>query len=342
MKLERAQELYSEYKEGTLSPAMKLALEQHFEADQEAKHDYDDFARVFDLLAMAEVDEVEVPLGFRAKIMERAALESAKRTPSTGVLGALRDLFRQPRQLQTAFVLTALAGVAVVSAVVVNNHPVRTPAIQSGMGGVPTGQSNQVDIDPSMSIVDSVSARTDSTGAIYHDFVLHLPKGLKNGTVDAYAVSSTREIRDADIRERQANQIVKGEAIGKDEDVTVPVTSVRNAPAGSTLNVVFDFHATTIDGRQYTDELVIFTPMNPGDSVAMTNESPVNGKYYDALQMLSSEYHVTIIADSAAAADSVATWGANDGVEAALSHVAGGGLVKTMNNGTYFIYRKSQ
>ena len=341
MKLERAQELYSDYKEGTLSPAMKLALEQHFEADQEAKQDYDDFARVFDLLAMAEVEEVEVPLGFRAKIMERAALDSAKRTPSTGVLGALRDLFRQPRQLQTAFVLTALAGVAVVSAVVVNNHP-RTTAIQSGMGGVPTGQASQVVIDPSTSIVDSVSARTDSTGAIYHDFVLHLPKGLKNGTVDAYAVSSTREIRDADIRERQANQIVKGEAIGRDEDVTVPVTSVRNAPPGSTLNVVFDFHATTTDGREYTDELVVFTPMNPGDSVAMTNEPPSNGKYYDALQMLSSEYHVTIIADSAAAGDSVATWGANDGVEAALSHVAGGGVVKTMNNGTYFIYRKTQ
>jgi len=246
MKLERAQELYTEYKEGTLSPAMKLALEQHFEADLDAKQDYDDFACVFDLLAMAEVAEVEVPHGFRAKVLERAALESAKRTPSTGVLGALRDIFRQPRQLQTAFVLTSLAGVAVVSAVVVNNHP-RTQVVQSGMGGVPTAPSQTI-IDPSQSIVDSVNARTDSTGAIYHDFVLHLPKGMKTGTVDAYAVSSTREIQNSDIRERQANQIVKGEAIAKDEDLTVPVTSVRNAPEGSTLNVVFDFQTTTIDG----------------------------------------------------------------------------------------------
>jgi len=342
MKLERAQELYSEYKEGILSPAMKLALEQHFEADQEAKHDYDDFARVFDLLAMAEVDEVEVPHGFRAKVMERAALESAKRTPSTGVLGALRDLFRQPRQLQTAFVLTALAGVAVVSAVFVNNHP-RTPAMSANMGVGPNGPQNQIAIDPSVSIVDSVSARTDSTGAIYHDFVLRLPKGMKSGAVDAYAVSSTREIQNSDIRERQANQIVKGEAIAMAEDLTVPVTSVRNAPEGSTLNVVFDFQTTTIDGRQANDELVVFTPMNPGDSVAMTSEPPVNGKFYDSLQMLSSQYHVTVIVDAAAAGDGPETWGTNDGVEAALSHVAGGGnIVKTMNNGTYFIYHKAQ
>ena len=339
MKLERAQELYSDYKEGTLSPAMKLALEQHFESDPGAKQDYEDFARVFDVLAMAEVDEVEVPHGFRAKIMERAALESARKTPSTGILGVLRDLFKQPRQLQTAFVLTALAGVAVVSAVVVNTKHTGG-AVQSNLGGMPS-PSQQVTVDPSTAIVTSVKARVDTNGAVYHDFVLHLPKGLKSGIVDAYAVTTTQEIRDADIRERRANQIVKSEAINQGEDVTVPVPSVRNSPAGTTLNVVFEFQTTPTDGRQGNQELVVFTPMNPADSVALNNEAPANGKFYDSVQALSSQYHVTVIADNNSAQVTPQTWGANDGVEAALGHVAGGdNAIKTMSDDTYFIYPK--
>ena len=321
---------------------MKLALEQHFEADTEAKKDYDDFARVFELLSLAEVDEVEVPHGFRASIMERAARESAKNSKPTGALGALRDLFRQPRQLRAAFVLTALAGVAIVSAVCMNTGH-RSQVATANMGGIPATAPSQVTIDPSQSIVTAVNARTDAGGTLYHDFTLHLPDGVRSGTVDAYAVSSTREIRDADIRERQANQIVKGEAIGKGEDVTIPVPSVRNSPVGSTLNVVFEFQTTTTDGHQSTDDVVVFTPMNPGDSVAMTSVPPVNGKYYDSLQMLASQYHVTVMADSAAAGDTAEAWGTNDGIEAALNHVAGAGnVVKTLNNDTYFIYRKAQ
>ena len=63
MKPERAQELYSDYAEGTLAPALRQALEQHFEADPSARADYARFARVYTLLERPLEAEVEVPLG---------------------------------------------------------------------------------------------------------------------------------------------------------------------------------------------------------------------------------------------------------------------------------------
>ena len=79
MKTERARELYTEYAEGTLSPALSQALEQHFEADPDARADYEQFQQVFALLDEPLSDEVEVPLGFRAKVLELAAEEHARR-----------------------------------------------------------------------------------------------------------------------------------------------------------------------------------------------------------------------------------------------------------------------
>ena len=43
MKTERARELYSDYAEGVLSPALAQALEQHFASEPDARADYDQF-----------------------------------------------------------------------------------------------------------------------------------------------------------------------------------------------------------------------------------------------------------------------------------------------------------
>lgn len=343
MKLEQAQELYSDYKEGTLSPAMMLALEQHFEADPASKRDYDDFARVFDLLAAAEAKEVEVPHGFRAKIMDRAAGESAKRqTAPTGPLDALRDLFRQPRRLQTALVLGAVAGVVVISAVFVGTSH-KPAAIQSNVGIAPVVPI-QTTVDPSQSIVSSVSSLTDAaSGAVTHDFVLRLPKGLKSGIVDGYVVSSTGEISDPAIRERQATHIAKAEPLAQDQDLTIPVEVGATAATGSTLNVVFDIHTAALDGQQTNKEVVVFTPMMPSDTVSMTSAPPANGKFFDSLQTVASEYHVTVIADAAGAPDTAGAWMANDSVDEALARVVGvGNSVKQVDGDTYFVYQKQQ
>ena len=82
MKPERAQELYSDYAEGTLTPALRQALEQHFEADPAARADYAQFSQVYALLEQPLGEELEAPLGFRAKILERAAEQQGRRETS--------------------------------------------------------------------------------------------------------------------------------------------------------------------------------------------------------------------------------------------------------------------
>jgi len=79
MKLERGQELYSEYRDGSLSPAMRMALEQHFQTDDSARADYDNFARAMSLLENTSFEELEAPHGFRASVMERVAAAHAAR-----------------------------------------------------------------------------------------------------------------------------------------------------------------------------------------------------------------------------------------------------------------------
>ena len=118
MKLERAQELYSDYAEGALTPALQMALEQHFEADPAARADYDQFALIYALLEQPAMQEQEAPLGFRAKILERASLEQAKRetTFTTRAAMTFTGLFSAvPHRRATGGALAALAAVILVS-----------------------------------------------------------------------------------------------------------------------------------------------------------------------------------------------------------------------------------
>lgn len=320
---------------------MKLALEQHFESNPAAKEDYDEFTRVFDLLAMAETEEVEAPHGFRARVMEQVAREHARQAPvAAGPFSRLLNILREPRKLQAALAIAGVAVVAAISGVMLTGH--RPAAAPGSVSPVPLPTASApVSIDPSDSIVQSVTAGMAANGAVSQNFLLRLPKEFQGGTVDAYAVTSTQQIRDTGARASQAKSIVTAEKIAKDEDLTIPVLVYREAQAGSTLNIVFDFHLTTVDGHPFNDEVAVFTPMNPSDSVSATSAPPMNGKYFDSLQTLASQYHVTIIADTAGSPDSAEAWSAADGIETALARVVGqGNAVKPLTADTYFVYRK--
>ncbi|HEX5324375.1 MAG TPA: zf-HC2 domain-containing protein, partial [Capsulimonadaceae bacterium] len=76
MKCENARDLFSEYSERTLSPAMKLALEQHFSSCEDCRTDYEAFQQVSAILSQG-LPQVEAPAGFRQSIMARVAAEQA-------------------------------------------------------------------------------------------------------------------------------------------------------------------------------------------------------------------------------------------------------------------------
>ena len=128
MKPERARELFSDYAEDALTPALRLAMDQHFEADADARAEYEQFARVYALLEADTPEMVDVPLGFRARVLEKVAAEQARREAAPAHRAAL-SLTGWWRCLGTrragAGVFAALAACAVVGVFVAQHDGTR-------------------------------------------------------------------------------------------------------------------------------------------------------------------------------------------------------------------------
>jgi hypothetical protein len=359
MKLERSQEIYSDYLENDLSPAMKLAMEQHLESDTSARKDFDDFARMFDMLQVY-AEDVEPPLGFRAKVMELATIEDAKRRANVGFVGSLRNFFLQPRRREATMVLAGVVAIAVVAGVFLKPIPQdasNTVAsnISSGQAGVPAAGSSApvnaggLGLPTAMApeagaptqVITGVSVHTGSDGTFYDDIGVQLPDSIKHATIEAYSIAATQQILDRELRERDATPLLSaGGGLSGGTSLSIPVPLVQQEPAGATLNVLVEWQTDQADvpsGAQ-----VVFTPMNPGDGPTPLTAPPANGNFFDWLQLIASDCHVTVIADTAAPlTTSVPVWQSTDSALTALDAVAGpaGYDVKQLSPDTYFVYR---
>ena len=171
MKLERAQELYSDYAEGTLTPALTQALEQHFEAAPDARADYDQFSQIYALLEQPLGQEMEAPLGFRAKILEKATEQQERRetTVSHRAAGLFGGWFAPPAHRRaTGGALAALAAVVIGGVIV--THP----------GGTGTAPGNFIGPLPTAPTISGLVQSVDTQpGTPYHQFHLHLPTALQ-------------------------------------------------------------------------------------------------------------------------------------------------------------------
>lgn len=338
MKFERAQEIYSDYQEGSVSPAMKLALEQHFEAEPAAKQDFDEFSRVLGLLSDYTPGEVEVPHAFRAKIMERVASEGVRQSAPQrgGIAGALRNLFSMPRRREAAAVL---AFVMVVAAAVVLKPGSVGPNQPKTSGPLIPG----VPIADTPTVIQGMGTRIVGDTA-YHDLNVHLPDGIPRAVVNVYA-SSTDQILDPAVRDRDATPVLKNQELTNDESMTVPMALARPAPAGSTLVVLVEW--STPGSTVTTGSQVVFTPFNPSDGVTPSTAPPSNGNFFDSLQTIASAYHTTVIVDSTLAPTTeVQAWSPGEDVGSALQTVANsaGFNVKSVDGvpNTFLVYRPAQ
>jgi len=338
MKLERAQEIYSDYEEGSLSPAMKLALEQHFDADPAGKQDFDDFSRLFGLLSESTADDVEVPHGFRAKIMERVSLEDSKR-PAQGVgfAAALRNMFAQPRRREAAGVVAAVLAVAIVGSVVLKPAPKGTSDLPPAVSSMGAGLTLPDNVD---TVIQGVDTKMGANNTPQHDFRVHLPMNIPSATVNAYDISSPDQILDPAVRERDATPVLTAQALTNDEAMTIPLVVPHAVPAGSTLNILVEW---TTPGSVTPGAQIVFTPINPNDGVTPSTAPPSNGNFFDSLQTIASAYHATVIADATSApTTTVQAWSPGDPVDIALKTVAtsAGYSVASLDSGTYLVYRK--
>lgn len=335
MKLERAQELYSDYAEGTLTPALQMALEQHFDADPSVRADYEQFSRIYTLMEMPDAPEVEVPLGFRAKILERVSAEQAKRDTSfsqraantfTGWFSAV------PHRRAAGGAFAALAAAVMLS--VLFFHPSTNNRF---VGNLVPGSSVAPSITPEM--IREVDTQPGTDGNTYHLFHLHLPATVPAATVNAYVVTATEQITDP-AHLSDATPALKDQHLTNHQGVQIPIAPQQTPPVGSTLNLLVQW--TPDDPKQTPGSEVVFTPFGVADP-AMA--APANANFLDAMQAVASHYGATVMLE----ADAVPTQTVTADFTAADAAAPLGALAKSANfavqtlpNNTYYVYDPSQ
>ncbi len=302
MKPERARELYSDYAEGTLSPAFKQALEQHFEADPDARADFQQFMRVYELMDGPELrEDIDVPLGFRAKVLELAAQEQARReaAPSRRAALTLTGWFSSwgHRRQATGGLVAALAVAALAGVVIHNVNP------NPGRGGVtsPGGQVGPFPISypATATTIQGVTSETQADGNVRRLFRIHLPQSVPQARIEAYVVTATDQITDEAARQRDATPAFSQPILlSNSQAMQIPVTLVQQPTPGHTLNMFVAW--TPTDSRQPARRQVVFTPAGPA-GVTDATPDPTGPHFYDALQDIAASYGVTVISDAGGA-----------------------------------------
>ena len=255
MKPERAQELYSDYAEDTLTPALRQALEQHFDADPAARADYRQFSQIYALLEQPLGQELEAPLGFRAKILERAAEQQGQRETQTSRTAGWLGWFTPPAHRRaTGGALAALA-VVVVGGIFVT-HPTHSNSNNTVTGSMVGGFSAAT--RPS-GLVQSVDMQP-STNAHLFQLHLHLPDNVPAATVNAYIISATEQITDP-AHLADATPAVTEQQLNNHQGLEIPI-SVADSPAGSTLNLLAEYTPDTASQPVGTE--AVFTPFGAG------------------------------------------------------------------------------
>lgn len=337
MKPERAQELYSEYAEGTLSPALMQALEQHFEADDAARADYARFRRVYALLELPPSEEAEAPSGFRARVLERAALEQARRgTAFSGrATGTVSGWFTTlPRRRAFGGSLAALAAAAVLAAVVL--HPVAAPGPGPGVSPssiFPVGTSPAAGIDPA--VIQKVDSQVGPDGNTYRLFHLHLPASIPAATINAWTATGNTTAPEA---LADATPALENQRLTSHQGVEIPIAPREAAPAGATLNLLVQW--TPDDTSHLPGSQAVFTPSGAGDPAL---PAPASAAFLEAMQAVSAHYGVTVVVDAGTVPSQPVTadFTATDPLVPlrALAHSAGYEVQKIQPGDTFYVYR---
>jgi hypothetical protein len=336
MKLEQAQELYTDYMEGTLSPAMRLALEQYFDRDAEASEDYKAFSSIMQSFQTVKITDLEPPHGFRASVLERVTAESSavRQTKPISFADTIRGWFggSQLVRLSSVGVATLVVGAVVFASFHGHNNG---NSQNSDLGNPFAGPTTET------STVLGVATKSGDDGNQYHLFRVHLPSSTPEAYVSAEVLSDPSQITDQAIREQQARPALKQPVdLTNDEELQIPVALLQSVPDSTTITLLVQW--TPVDSQQSSGEQVVFTPANlnaqpPAFPVAPDSQL----SYYNALQYISSAYHITLVSDTNVTSDvMVNSWSASTlPIDALNALVAAGFKVHELGPQTYQIYK---
>jgi hypothetical protein len=330
MKTERARELYSDYAEGVLSPALAQALEQHFESEPDARADYEQFQQVYSLLDTMQGDEVAVPLGFRATVLDLAAEEHARREATPSVAGWFSGLNPFRRRQATGGLIAAFAVLALAAVVVNVNKPPRPPGPGVGCFIGPCSS------DLPETTIKSVESTPLMDGGTTQRFHIHLPASIPQASVMAYVIQDVDQIANP---QSAVPALAQPQELTNNEELQIPVTLQHASLPGSTLDLLVQW--TPDGGTQPSGSQVVFAPLQQGVAQTEDGSAPVSGNYFKALQDLAAQYNVTIIADAGSTPNTtIAPPPTSDDALKAIQDVAGQVKysVQKLDNTTYQIY----
>jgi len=296
MKLERARELYSDYAEGILSPALRQALDQHLEASAEARADYEEFAKFYRFMDRIEVPEVQVPVGFRERVMQLAAEQQARRQPEPvrKPSFSLRGLFNMQtaigrRQAIGVFAL-AMSALAVAFIVIANPIGTSAPASMIGPSAVHSAAAPRT-------IIQGIADQTGADGKVTRSIDCRLASGMPSETVTAYVLDSNDEIVDSALRQQKAQPALdQPAAISNDQQLQIPV----NPTDAAGITTVYVAWAPNTGGGASGGAQVVFVPGAQSETTvpAPTETIPAGG-FYDSLKQIAADYNITVVADAA-------------------------------------------
>jgi hypothetical protein len=315
MNCENAQALFSEYSEGTLSPAMKLALEQHFESCPECQADYAAFLQVNEILKEG-LPEVDVPTGFRQSVMAKIAAQPAPTIPqrqarsAQGPLESLaqawrtftRGLTSSPQRAFVTGVACTLLAVGIFTVLNRGHQPTTLPGGKPVIEGGLSPIQQQVPVQHTSGILQNALMQTDN-GQTYHVFGIHLPLNAPPAQIKAYVLQNESGLTDDAALNNADNATVAWTGTGEQGvSIHVPVAVVSNVQPGSTLNFLVEWAPVGNDQAEQkevafvpiADEAAAPTPVNAGDSL------------YDVLQNISSSYKAKIFVDPSAVNEATA------------------------------------
>jgi hypothetical protein len=336
MKLDQAQELYTEYRDGTLSPAMKLALEQFFERDPEAFADYKEFSAMLDAFTRAEMPELEAPKDLRAGVLLRLAeqQEAQKQSGFGGFISSWQNWLGSSGQRKLAGAGIAAVALAGIGLGVLHNR-----------GGVAVQSGNMGELSVGSTLVPStilgVTSKVGDDGDLYHLFGIHLPAGTPDAIITAEVLTDPSQVTDETARADAAKPALKQSVdITNDEELQIPIAVPPTYGVGSTLDLMVQWQPD--DGSPPGSQVVFATLDTSGNGPSTPVAPTVNQGFYQTLEYIAANYNVTVIADTDADPDTTITpWQPTTNVSNVLQQVAtdAGYKLRLIGAQTYQVYR---
>lgn len=287
MKCEKAQELFSDYLEGNLERPMAFTLEHHLSECHDCELGYTQFKMAWTMLD--ELPEIEVPVGFRASVMERIeAQETAKKEKAWSI--DLSRIFGTGVRLRPVAAGAAVALFAVMLAL----HPLQPSkdvkkVDTAGLTGITISDPDYIGRNGNFTISSenrysaAKSGLTVQVKPLADGYNLHfIPEHGASINVKAYAFDSMPSAFDS-------SSLSSGIMI-MDQKLSFDRNSDLQTNAGIIL-LNWQYDST------WRSEVLIM-PRRLSESKVTMPFSVSNEDTYEALQKIANDYGVIIFADT--------------------------------------------